>query len=95
VQNLKQKSEIVSTDEGMQIPWSDEHEANADWPKVAIAQPDSNDTSERFPQLSKQYLGIVSIDEGIQIDSSREHPEYAESSIVSILQPTSKVTFER
>jgi hypothetical protein len=68
VHELKQNPEIVSIDEGRQIDWSDEQDANASAPKLESLEPDSNVTCESAVQSRKQLLAIVSIDEGIQID---------------------------
>jgi hypothetical protein len=42
VQPSKQNLEIVSSDEGIQIAWSDEASLNANSPKLEILQPGSN-----------------------------------------------------
>jgi hypothetical protein len=60
--------EIVSTEEGMQIDWSEWHEANADSPRIRIRQGPSNIKFERFLQYLKQQSGMLSIVDGIPID---------------------------
>jgi hypothetical protein len=65
---LKQLSEIVSIDEGIQIDRSDEQNENAYSPRFETLQQLSNVKIERFMQLKKQFLEMISIDAGIQID---------------------------
>jgi hypothetical protein len=65
---LKQKSGILSIDEGMQIDLSDEQCPNAESPRAENLEPDSNVKLERSLHLLKQKFGILYIDEGMQID---------------------------
>jgi hypothetical protein len=65
---LKQKSESVTTDEGIQTDRRDEQSENAELPKLESLQPDSNAKSERFVQYMKQIGEIALTDEGRQID---------------------------
>jgi hypothetical protein len=58
----------------MQIVRSDEQSENAESPRVATLQPDSNVKLRSLVHWWKHNLGIVSIDEGTQIDWSDEHP---------------------
>jgi hypothetical protein len=64
----KQKSEIVSTDEGMQIDRSDEQLANAEWPRTESLQPNWNVKFDRFLQWVKHSSEMLSIEQGMQID---------------------------
>jgi hypothetical protein len=59
VQLLKQKLEMVSTDEGMQMDLRDRHEANADSPRIESLPPASNSKLDRFLQLLKQNLAMA------------------------------------
>jgi hypothetical protein len=77
VHRLKHDAETVSTDEGMQIPGSEEHDENADSPRFRSVQPGANVKVERSLQSMKQDLEIVSIDAGIHIvcsEAQRENP---------------------
>jgi hypothetical protein len=60
--------ESLSTDEGIQIDWSDEHCENADSPRSESLQPHSNAAEERALHSLKHDLEIVSTDEGNEID---------------------------
>jgi hypothetical protein len=59
VQLAKQKLDIVSTDEGIQIDCSDEQEEKADSPRFAILEPDANVKFESCQQLLKQVWRII------------------------------------
>jgi hypothetical protein len=67
-QLLKQPLEIVATDEGIRIERMAEHFSNADSPRIAIRQPESNVNIERHSQLLKENLESVSTDEGMETD---------------------------
>jgi hypothetical protein len=68
LQPLKQKAQIVATDEGMQTERSDEQHTKADLPRLGIRQPGSKAKVERLPQCAKHRSEIVSTDEGMRID---------------------------
>jgi hypothetical protein len=67
----KQPSEIVSTEDGMQIDRRDGNSAKAESPKVESPDLISKVTFER-PERWKQPLEMVSIDEGRKIDRNDE-----------------------
>jgi hypothetical protein len=95
LQRAKQRLEMVSIDEGIQIERSDWHPPNADSPKIETLEPDSNAKFESEPHPSKQDLEIVCMDEGIQIEESREHAAKANSPRLEILLPGSKVNVHK
>jgi hypothetical protein len=69
VQKEKQPSESVLTEEGMQIERRFEQSQNADSPRMAARDPNSNATCESLWQSWRQDSEIVSIDDGIQIQA--------------------------
>jgi hypothetical protein len=76
-QFLKQSSETVSTDEGIQTEASDEQPENANLPKIRSAEGHWKAKSESAWQLTKQWSGIVATDDGRQIGRSEEQPQKA------------------
>jgi hypothetical protein len=64
---MKQDSEIVSIDDGMQTDSSDQHCPNAQSPTVLAFKPDSNLKARRVSHRWKHDSEIVSIDEGMKI----------------------------
>jgi hypothetical protein len=92
---LKQHLEIVATDDGIEIDSSDKHFSNADSPRMAILQPDSNVSCERLLQWLKQDLEIVSTDEGTQMDCREEQSLKADSPRVESREPNSNVKVPR
>jgi hypothetical protein len=79
----------------MQIDRSDEHERNADSPRVAILDSGANLNCERAPHPSKHSCEIVSMEAGMQTDFIDEHIRNAAFSRIEILQPDSNVNDER
>jgi hypothetical protein len=92
---VKQRWPIISTDEGTQIDWSDEHSANAAGPKFESLVPDSNATADSFVQHLKQESAITLIDEGTQIDCSDEHFANAPLPSVESVEADSNETINR
>jgi hypothetical protein len=88
-QKAKQKSEMISTDDGMQIEGSNEQLENADLPKFETIHPLSNVTSESSLHEAKHDFGIVSIKEGIQIAFSDDQ-ENVHSPRLETRHPVSK-----
>jgi hypothetical protein len=68
LQQRKQWSKIVATDEGIQIDRSEAQNENADSPRTESREPGSNANVERFSQERKQLSGIASTDDKIGID---------------------------
>jgi hypothetical protein len=58
-QPLKQDAEMASTEDGIQIDFSDEHPTHADSPRIEILQPTSNARKERLVQLEKKDAETV------------------------------------
>jgi hypothetical protein len=73
----KQYSQIVSTEEGIQIDESDEQAPNAQHPIHESLESDSNVIVAREGHRKKQESQIVSTEEGIQIDENDEQEENA------------------
>jgi hypothetical protein len=63
---------MVTTDEGIQIDFSDEQPENAPSARFETWHPVANVTLERLVHAEKQDPARISTDEGIQIDSNDE-----------------------
>jgi hypothetical protein len=70
---MKHSSQIVETDEGMQIDVSETQPERARRRKPKSSEPASNVTVERSSHGQKQHSEIRLTDEGIQIDDNEEH----------------------
>jgi hypothetical protein len=81
VQRKKQRSPRISTDDGTEIDFSDEHSQNAYDSMRESFEPDSNVKLSRLLQSAKQYGYRISTEDGIQIDFSDEHPKKVEAPI--------------
>jgi hypothetical protein len=93
--SAKQDSQILSTEEGIQIDESDEHFENAQRLMHERVEPDSNVSVERKRQPSKQKSPICLSAEGIEIAESDEESENAASSMHKSFEPHSNPTDER